>query len=211
MRTMKNWMAIPFLLFTVIAGGCQEQQQQQPQAAAPAAHVEAVTVELQKVAVQTELPGRTTAYRVAEVRPQVNGIIQKRMFVEGSDVTAGELLYQIDPATYQASYAAAQAALERAKAVEYSAKLRAEKYRTLVQTKAVSELDQIENEATWKQAVANVAAAEAELHNAKINLDYTRITAPIDGVVGRSFVTEGALVTAAQATSLAKIQQLDPI
>lgn len=191
---------------------CKEEQQQTPaQAQQRAIEVEVITLATSRVSLETDLPGRTNAYRVAEVRPQVNGIIKKREFVEGSEVQAGQLLYQIDPASYQAQYDSAKASLARAEASEHSAKLRAERYDTLVKTKAVSELDQIENEANWKQAMADVAAAKAALNTAKINLDYTRITAPISGIIGKSLITEGALVTAQQSTPLAIIQDLDPI
>lgn len=197
-----------FMVLTLSA--CKEEQQQARPPQGPV-QVEVVTVAQSKIMIETELPGRTNAYRIAEVRPQVNGIIQKREFTEGSNVTQGELLYQIDPSTYQAQYDSAKANLAKAEASEFSAQLKAERYKNLVKTKAVSELDQIDIDATWKQAQADVAAAKAALNSAKINLDYTRITAPISGVIGRSLITEGALVTAQQSTALAKIQQLDPI
>ena len=173
--------------------------------------VEVVTITPQPVNRIVELPGRTTAHRIAEVRPQVSGIIKKRLFTEGSEVKAGQLLYQIDPDTYQAKFDSAKAALARAEALEYSARLKAQRYKNLVQTKAVSEQDQIEIEANWKQAIADVAAAKAALDSARINLDYTRVTAPISGRIGKSTVTEGALVTAEQSAPLSTIQQLDPI
>lgn len=204
-----------FLLVLAIfmISACDEKPQQGMGPGGPGGPVpvDAITVTTSKIKVETELPGRTNAFRVAEVRPQVNGIIKKRAFVEGSDVSAGQLLYQIDPATYQAQYDSAKATLAKAKAYEHSAKLKANRYRKLVKTKAVSEIDQIEMDATWKQSVADVAAAQAALNSAKINLDYTRITAPISGVIGKSLITEGALVTAQQSVPLAKIQQLDPI
>ena len=195
----------------VILSSCKEDA---PNAAMPQrgpVGVETITVEIQPVKIETELPGRTNAFRVAEVRPQVNGIIKERIFTEGSEVKASELLYQIDDATYNANFDSTKAALARAEAIEHSARLKAERYSTLVQTKAVSELDQIENEAIWKQAIADVAAAKAALNSAGINLNYTKITAPISGVIGRSLITEGALVTAQQSSALAKIQQLDPL
>jgi len=170
-----------------------------------------ITVKPQPVNRVVELPGRTAAYRIAEVRPQVGGIIKKRLFTEGSEVKAGQLLYQIDPDTYQARFDSAKAALARAEALEHSARLKSQRYRTLVQTKAVSEQDQVEMEATWKQAVADVAAAKAALDSARINLEYTRVNAPISGRIGKSTVTEGALVTAEQPAPLSTIQQLDPI
>ena len=173
--------------------------------------VGAITIKPQPINRVVELPGRTAAYRVAEVRPQVGGIVKKRLFTEGSEVKAGQLLYQIDPDTYQAKFDSAKAALARAEALEYSSRLKAQRYKNLVQTKAVSEQDQIEIEANWKQTIADVAAAKAALDSARINLEYTRVTAPIGGRIGKSTVTEGALVTAEQAAPLSTIQQLDPI
>jgi membrane fusion protein (multidrug efflux system) len=210
-KSNMRYTAIIFVLVTgFFLGGCQEQP---PKAAAPRGPVEVdtVTLKTQPVQLEVELPGRTTAFRVAEVRPQVNGIVKERRFTEGSLVKAGELLYQIDPAMYQAKLDSAKATLAKAKAIEHSTRLKAERYTTLVRTKAVSELDQIEIEANWKQAVADVAAAEAALSSAQIDLAYTRITAPISGRIGKSMITEGALVTAQQTTPLATIQQLDPL
>ena len=165
----------------------------------------------QPIRLQVELPGRTASYRVAEVRPQVNGILLKRLFTEGSEVREGQVLYQIDPALYKAAVESAQAQLAQATAQEYSARQKAARYQSLVQTKAVSVQDQVEMEASWKQAQAAVAAAKASLATARINLDYTEIKAPISGRIGRSMVSEGALVTAQQAMALATIQQIDPL
>lgn len=208
--TMKNYTILLTCCAMFMLSSCKEEAPQMMGPQGPV-EVEVTSVKTQPIRLETELPGRTTAYRVAEVRPQVNGIIKKRAFTEGSEVTAGQLLYQIDPAIYQARYDSAQAALARAEAVEYSARLKAKRYESLVQTKAVSEQDQIENAANWKQAQADVAAAKAELYSTKINLDYTRITAPISGVIGKSFITEGSLVSAQQGNALAIIQQLDPL
>ena len=197
------------LIAAVLLSACN---QENPKAIIPGpVEVGILTIKQQPVNLAVELPGRTAAYRIAEVRPQVGGIIKKRLFTEGSEVKAGQLLYQIDPDTYQARFDSAKAALAKADALEHSARLKAERYRTLVQTKAVSDQDQVEMEANWKQAVADVAAAKAALDSARINLDYTRLTAPISGRIGRSTVTEGALVTAEQPTALATIQQLDPL
>jgi membrane fusion protein (multidrug efflux system) len=143
------------------------------------------------------------------VRPQVGGIIQKRLFTEGSDVAAGQVLYQIDAATYQAAYASARAALARAEAKLIPARLKAERLRDLVKFKVVSLQDYDDANAAVKQAEADVAAAEAAVESARINLDYTAVKAPISGRIGRSSVTTGALVTAVQAAPLATIQQLD--
>nr|WP_320013044.1 efflux RND transporter periplasmic adaptor subunit [uncultured Desulfobulbus sp.] len=194
----------------LVVGGCEKESAQKP-TAPPPAEVGVVTLTPQSVALSVELPGRTAAFRIAEVRPQVSGIIQKRLFTEGAEVKAGQLLYQIDPATYQAAYDSAKAALAKARAQERSDKIKADRYRVLVRTKAVSEQEQIEMDAGWKQAVADVAAAKAALDTARINLDYTKVTAPISGRIGKSQVTEGALVTAQQSTALATIQQLDPM
>jgi membrane fusion protein (multidrug efflux system) len=198
------------LAAVVLLTGCRGQEQMARTAPGPV-EVDVHIVTTEPVNLSVELTGRTAAYRIAEVRPQVSGIVQKRLFTEGSEVEAGQLLYQIDPATYQASLDSAKAALARAEAVEHSARLKAERYRTLVRTKAVSEQDQIEMEASWKQAIADVAAAKAALDSARILLDYTEITAPITGRIGKSMISEGALVTAQQANPLAVIQQLDPL
>lgn len=190
--------------------GCQDGGA--PKAAAPGAvEVEVVTLQPQPLRLSVELPGRTAAFRIAEVRPQVSGIIEKRLFVEGSEVKAGQLLYQIDPDTYQATFDSAKANLAKAEAQEQSARLKAERYRVLVRTKAVSEQEQIEMEAAWKQAQADVAASKAAVATARINLEYTKVTAPITGRIGKSSVTEGALVTAQQSAALATIQQLNPM
>ncbi len=167
-----------------------------------------VTIQPQRVALTTELPGRTSPYMIAEVRPQVNGIIQKRVFTEGSDVKAGAVLYQIDPATYQAAYASAKAAQARAEANLISVRLKAERYRDLVGIKAVSQQDNDDAQAALKQAEADVAATKAAVDTARINLAYTKVTAPISGWIGRSTVTDGALVTANQAAPLSTIQQI---
>ncbi len=177
----------------------------------PPAEVDVVTVKTEPVDLTVELPGRTVPHRIAEVRPQVGGIIQKRLFTEGGEVKAGQVLYQIDPAIFQATYDSSKANLARAEAAEKSASIKAESYRALVKTKAVSSLDQVQMEAAWKQAVADVASAKAALESARINLNYTKVTAPISGRIGKSSVTEGALVTAQQGTALATIQQLNPI
>src|SRR5690606_35124154 len=180
-----------------------------PQAAPPAVTV--ITVVAESVPAVIELPGRTAPYQVSEVRPQVSGIIQKRVFEEGSNVKAGQLLYQIDPAIYQAEYDSAKANLARAEATVGSEKLKAERYAELVKIEAVSKQANDEAAAALKQALAEVAAAKAALEKARIDLEYTRVVAPISGRIGRSAVTPGALVTANQAEALATVHQLDPI
>ncbi len=174
--------------------GCQEDSTPQAQ---PTPEVGVVTLQAQPYALTSEVPGRTSAYRIAEVRPQVNGIIQKRLFTEGSEVKAGQQLYQIDPATYEAAYKSAQATL-------LSAKSLADRYKLLVADKAVSQQ-------AYDEARAAALQAEAALEQARIDLRYTKVMAPISGRIGRSAVTEGALVSNGQANAMATIQQLDPI
>ena len=159
----------------------------------------------------TELPGRTSPHLVAEIRPQVNGIIQQRLFREGSEVKAGQLLYQIDPAPFQVAYDSAKASLGKAQANLPSIRLRAERYRELLTDRAVSKQDYDDATAAMEQARAEIAYWKSQVDAARINLGYTRVTAPISGRIGKSSVTDGALVTAYQPTSLATIQQLNPI
>src|SRR5215469_2074764 len=163
----------------------------------PEAHVSVVTVKAQAVPIVTELPGRVNAYRTADVRPQVNGIILRRFFIEGSEVKKGQQLYQIDPAPYQAAYDSAVAA-------QASARSLAERYKPLAESNAVSKQD-------YDNAVAARLQADAAVETAHINLVYTKVLSPISGRIGRSFITEGALVTADQATALATVQELEPI
>ena len=163
----------------------------------PPAKVGVVTLKAQPVTITTELPGRTVAYRVAEIRPQVSGIIQKRLFVEGSEVKQGQQLYQIDPALYQAAY-------DSAAALAKSSKAQAERYKPLAEAQAVSQQQ-------YDDAIAAARQNAASAETARINLIYTRLLSPISGRIGRSSVTEGALVTANQSTALATVQQLDPI
>ncbi|MDD2466810.1 MAG: efflux RND transporter periplasmic adaptor subunit [Desulfobulbus sp.] len=206
----RNMIWVTAFLLGLPVAACKEGAEQKATIIAPV-EVNVVTLKAEPIELSVELPGRTVAYKVAEVRPQVSGIIQKRLFTEGSKVKADQLLYQIDPAMYQASYDSAKAALAKAEAQEKSDKIKADRYRVLVRTKAVSEQDQIEMEAAWKQSVADIAAAKAALVTARINLDYTKVTAPITGRIGKSSVTEGALVTAQQSAALSTIQQLDPM
>ena len=170
-----------------------------------------IVAEASSVPLVSELSGRTTPFMVAELRPQVSGIVHKRLFTEGSEVKAGQTLYQIDPATYQAAYDRARARLARAEANLYSARLKAERHAELVKIEAVSKQANDDAIAALKQAEADLAAARAALDKAKIDLDFTRVASPISGRIGRSTVTPGALVTANQADSLATVQQLDPI
>lgn len=175
------------------------------------AHVSSMKIEARPATLTTELPGRTSAFMVSEVRPQVSGIIQERLFVEGSDVTEGDILYRIDPAIYQAAFDNASAALMRAEANAVAAKLLAERYRQVVRVSAVSKQEYDNAVAAYGQAQADVASAKAALDSARINLEYTRVTAPVSGRIGRSMVTPGALVTQNQPSPLATVQQLDPM
>src|SRR5690554_2351108 len=170
-----------------------------------------VTVTAADVPLVAELPGRTSAYRKAEVRPQVTGIIDKRLFTEGSEVKAGDQLYQIEPATYEAAHATAKAELARAEANMAAAQARENRYKDLVAAKAISQQDYDDALASLGQAKASIAAGKAAVQTARINLEFTKVVAPISGLIGKSSVTEGALVTSAQAQVLATIQQLDPI
>lgn len=187
---------------------CSKEQSKMVKAAP---EVGVVTLKTEKLTLTTELPGRTHAYRVAEVRPQVGGIILKRQFTEGSDVQAGQSLYQIDPATYQAAYKSAQAELAKAEANAEIGHLTVNRYKPLLGTHYVSRQIYDTAVANTKQNDAAIIAAKAALENAHINLLYTKVNSPITGRIGKSRVTEGALVTANQPTALASIQQLDPI
>ncbi|MEI7186429.1 efflux RND transporter periplasmic adaptor subunit [Dickeya dianthicola] len=212
----KNRRLTPLAAMLMLSGGlvltgCDNKASQGGAQQGGAPEVGIITIKSQTLNIITELPGRTSAYRIAEVRPQVNGIILKRNFVEGSDVKAGTSLYQIDPATYQAQYNNAKAALVQAQANAEIAQLTVHRYKPLLGTNYVSKQDYDQAVATARQTEAAVAAAKASLDNAQISLNYTRVTAPITGRVGKSTVTEGALVSNAQATAMTTIQQLDPI
>ncbi|HHU0722219.1 TPA: efflux RND transporter periplasmic adaptor subunit [Enterobacter hormaechei subsp. oharae] len=198
-----------FIVCAALLTGCDGQENPQQHAQAPQVSVH--IVKSAPLAVTTELPGRTDAYRVAEVRPQVSGIILHRNFTEGSDVKAGDSLYQIDPATYQAAYDNAKGELVKAQAAANIAHLTVKRYVPLVGTQYVSKQEYDQAVATAQQADASVVAAKAGVKSARINLAYTKVTSPINGRIGKSSVTEGALVTNGQATALATVQQLDPI
>lgn len=196
------------LLGGLVLVGCNRQPPPPPPSAP---QVSTVTIQPQKVALSTQLPGRTSAFRIAEIRPQVNGLILKRLFTEGALVKAGDVLYQIDPAPFQAALDNARAALARSEANLPAVRARAERFRELLADKAVSQQDADDSAAALKQAEADAASWRAQVESARINLGYTRITAPISGRIGKSNVTEGAIVTAYQPMALATIQQLDPI
>lgn len=199
-----------FAILIGLLSGCSEPAPQ-AQAAPGLPEVGVYQIQSQSLALVTELPGRTTDFRQAEIRPQVSGILQKRHFTEGQQVNAGELLYQIDPAPYQAALATAEANLSRAQAAATNAQQRLKRLQGLIASQVVSQQDVDDARATVLQAEAEVQAAAAQRQAARINLDYTRITAPIAGQIGRSMVTEGALLTANQGEVLATIRQLDPI
>jgi membrane fusion protein (multidrug efflux system) len=170
-----------------------------------------MTIQSQEVVLDTELPGRTIAFRVAEIRPQVNGLIQKRLFTEGGHVRAGQVLYQIDPAPFQAALDNAEAALNRSEANLLATRLKAERFQGLLADNAVSRQDYDDAAAALMQTKADIRYWKAMVDTARINLKYTAVTAPISGRIGRSTVTEGALVTAYQPVALATIQQMDPL
>jgi len=177
----------------------------------PVPAVSTVTLAPHKVTLTTELSGRTSAFRVAEIRPRVSGLIERRLFTEGSTVAEGQLLYQIDPAPFQAELDSAQAALAEAKAKLPTTQLRADRYKSLVSNSALSQQDYDDAASNLNQLKANIISLEARVQTARINLGYTKVTAPISGRIGRSSVTDGAIVTAYQTTALATIQQLDPV
>jgi membrane fusion protein, multidrug efflux system len=173
--------------------------------------VTAVTLKSERVTLTRELPGRSTAYLVAEVRPQVDGIVKQRLFTEGGLVKQGQALYQLDDATYRADFNSARANVVRAQATLVTAELNAKRSAQLVQVDAVSQQDDENAAAALRQAQAELKAAQAEADRAETVLSYARITAPISGRIGKSSVTQGALVTANQDAPLATVQQLDPI
>ena len=210
-RSGRVWWVVSVLAVAAALVACGEPPGGAPPALSGPTEVSVMTLTPQRASLTAALPGRVAAVVSAEVRPQVTGVVQQRVFAEGSQVKAGELLYQLDAASYRAAVANAEAALAKAEATRDSARLRAQRQRELVQVQAVSRQDAEDAEASWRQAEADVASARAALQTQQINLDYTRITAPVSGRVGRSSVTPGALVTANQATALATIQQLDPV
>jgi membrane fusion protein (multidrug efflux system) len=177
----------------------------------PAPQVTVLTLKNQPVTLTRSLPGRTSAYLIAEVRPQVSGIVKRRLFIEGGNVTVGQVLYDLDDSLYRAQYNSAKASLQKAQATLQAARLAAKRSAELVGIEAVSEQDNETAVAALGQADADVAAAQAAVDSGAVNLAYAHIVAPISGRIGKSTVTQGALVTAGQAAPLATIQQLDPI
>jgi membrane fusion protein (multidrug efflux system) len=199
------------LLFSLTACGEKNAVAQVPGAGMPPPEVAVVTIAPQRLAMSTELPGRLEALRVAQVRARVPGIVTKRVFREGSDVKAGDVLFRIDPAQFEASYNSAEAALARAEANQAQANLKVQRYKPLVETNAISKQEYDDALTAQKQAAADVASAKASRQTARLNLGYATVNAPISGRIGRALVTEGALVGQGEATPLAVVQQLDPI
>lgn len=203
-------LALGIAFYSLFLSGCNESQSAVKEASKDP-EVGVITVAAQSLMLSTELAGRTSAHMVAQIRPQVGGIIQKRAFTEGTLVKAGDLLYQIDPASYQAAVASATASVARAEATANAARLKAKRQAELLTIQAISQQENEDAQTTLQQAEADLASAKATLETAKINLERTRISSPINGRVEASTVTPGALVTANQETALTTVQQLDPI
>lgn len=182
-----------------------------PQHSMPPMPVDFSIVSTMDIPVVSKLTGRATSVKTAEVRPQVSGIVMARLFKEGAFVQKGDQLYQIDPAVYKAQLESAKAELAKADANKYSSKLRYDRYKSLIESKSISQQELDDAEANYKSALANYLSAEAAVKTAEINLGYTKVYAPISGIISRSNITEGALVTNGQSNPLATIQQLDPI
>ena len=212
----KRWLSSAVLMALAVLAACGPKAGEGggpggPGGPPPPAEVGVVTVATRAVGLATELPGRLEASRVAQVRARAAGILQKRLFTEGSDVKAGQALFAIDSAPYQASAASAQALLARDQANAAQASAQAERYKPLVEANAISKQDFINAVAAQKAAEADVASARAALRTAQINLGYASVTAPIAGRIGRALVTEGALVGTGEATPLAVVQQINPM
>lgn len=213
---MKNYLAL-IIGICLLVSACSEtkpekpEQSAEPASAGSAKPVKVVEVQAFDIAISKALPGRVEAYSIAEIRPQVSGIIEELFFQQGSFVEAGEPLYQIDPARYQADYEGAKASLQNAQADDKVAQALLKRFESLISSNAISEQELDNAQAEAAKAKALVALAEAELTSAEVNLRYTKMFAPISGYIGPSAVTRGALVTAQQETSLATIRQLDPI
>ncbi|HAT5001495.1 TPA: efflux RND transporter periplasmic adaptor subunit [Serratia marcescens] len=196
---------------SLLLAGCDGQNADAPAGAGGEREVGVVTLRGQSVTLSSELTGRVNATMTSDVRPQVDGIIKQRLFTEGAEVKAGQVLYQIDPASYQASYDQAAAQLKNAQATVQSTRLKSQRYAALVKENGVSKQDADDAKAAYLQAVASVAQYQAALETARINLGYTQVRAPIAGRIGISSVTPGALVTAGQSDALTTIRALDPI
>ena len=202
--------AVLCMLLSLTLLACEEGGKGAPGSSGPR-EVVIIKLEPRREVYTTALAGRIASFQVAEVRPQVGGILQQRLFTEGSDVKAGQALYQIDPATYEAALDSAQAALMKAEANVTPARLKAERFRELLAIKAVSKQEYDDAQAAFKQAEADVAVNRAAVKTARINLEYTKVRSPISGRIGKSAFTPGALVTANQAQALTSVRQLDPV
>ncbi|MDN7128513.1 efflux RND transporter periplasmic adaptor subunit [Pseudidiomarina terrestris] len=204
-------LAIAIISSAMFIAGCSDAEQSAPQQAQQQQTVGVVTLASQSLELSTKLPGRATAYRSAEVRPQVSGILQEQLFTEGTDVEAGQSLYRIDPAIYKADLASAEAAVAQAEATLSAATARFNRFQDLLADKAISQQEFDEAEAAYLEAQAQLKVAEAQQQRAAVNLEYTAVKAPISGRIGRSVLTEGALVSVGQSLPLTTIHQLDPI
>lgn len=202
--------AVLCMLLSLMLLACEEGGKGTPGSSGPR-EVVIIKLEPRREVYTTALAGRIASFQVAEVRPQVGGILQQRLFTEGADVKAGQALYQIDPATYEAALDSAQAALMKAEANVTPARLKAERFRELLAIKAVSKQEYDDAQAAFKQAEADVAVNRAAVKTARINLEYTKVRSPISGRIGKSAFTPGALVTANQAQALTSVRQLEPV
>ena len=202
--------AVLCMLLSMMLLACEEGGKGAPGASGPR-EVVVIKLEPRREVYTTALAGRIASFQVAEVRPQVGGILQQRLFTEGADVKAGQALYQIDPATYEAALDSAQAALMKSEANVTPARLKAERFRELLAIKAVSKQEYDDAQAAFKQAEADVAVNRAAVKTARINVEYTKVRSPISGRIGKSAFTPGALVTANQAQALTSVRQLDPV
>ena len=202
--------AVLCMLLSLMLLACEEGGKGAPGSSGPR-EVVIIKLEPRREVYSTALAGRIASFQVAEVRPQVGGILQQRLFTEGADVKAGQALYQIDPATYEAALDSAQAALMKAEANVTPARLKEERFRELLAIKAVSKQEYDDAQAAFKQAEADVAVNRAAVKTARINLEYTKVRSPISGRIGKSAFTPGALVTANQAQALTSVRQLDPV
>jgi membrane fusion protein (multidrug efflux system) len=206
-----HWKSLLFILACGLAGAGCDRQNGPPPSSQATPRVSFITVTTGRVEFKDEMLGSTSPYLISEIRPQVNGLIQKRLFMEGTDVKAGQELYQIDPAPFQAAVDSAIAALGRSEALLPAVQLKADRLKNALAEKAVSQQDYDDASAALKQCQADISFYKATVETAKINLGYARIVSPISGRIGPSAVTDGAIVTAYQPTPLASIQQLDPI
>jgi len=211
LRSRIALLVLSTLVASIALTGCDLAAEQSQVSAPRAMPVGVVTLKSQALTLKKELPGRINAFQIAEIRPQVSGIVQARLFTEGKQVEQGQALYQINPATFKAELAASEAAVAKAQASIASTKAKAARFSELLKIKAVSQQDFDEADATYKQANAELLTAKAQLQSAQINLDYSHVSSPISGQISKSSVTVGALVSASQATALATVTQLDPI